>query len=128
MNEPICILEQVVLAIHDMQLAEHGGLTGVRDSGLLQSALHHPQQLFAYSKPTIIELAAAYAERICKNHLFIDGNKRTAYVTMLVFLDLNGYTLVASKEERVIKFVQLASSTINLEEFTNWLEQNIQRT
>ncbi|MFN7097980.1 MAG: type II toxin-antitoxin system death-on-curing family toxin, partial [Gammaproteobacteria bacterium] len=75
----------------------------------------------------IVDLAAAYAERICKNHPFIDGNKRTAYVTMLVFLDLNGYTLVASREERVIKFVQLASSTINLEEFTTWLEQHVQK-
>src|SRR5262245_5063012 len=103
MKEPIWILKEVVLKIHDAQLAEHGGAVGVRDNGLLESALQHPQNLYAYGQPTLFELAAAYAERIAKNHPFVDGNKRTAYVVMALFLRINNYEITAAKVERITK-------------------------
>jgi death-on-curing protein len=127
-KEPIWVLEKTVLHIHDAQLAEHGGSVGVRDTGLLQSDLAHPLNLFSYQKPDICELAVAYAERIAKNHPFIDGNKRTAYVVMQLFLNLNGFKFVAKKEERVTKFVQLASSEISAKDFATWLDNNIVAT
>lgn len=129
MKEPIWILETTVLKVHDAQIAEHGGSSGVRDKGLLESALHHPQNLFNYhDDSSFFDLAAAYAERIAKNHPFVDGNKRTAYVVTMLFLKLNGYDFVASKEERVIKMVQLASSVITSNEFASWLSNNAKKT
>lgn len=125
MKEPIWVLEAVVLKIHDAQLAEHGGSVGIRDKGLLESALHHPKNLLAYGEPSLFELASAYAERIVKNHPFVDGNKRTAYVVTVLFLKLNGYELTASKEERVQKFVDLAKDQITVSDFTMWLEDNV---
>ncbi len=125
MKLPIWILESVVLKVHDAQLAEHGGLSGIRDKGLLESALSHPQNLFSYDNPSIYDLATAYAERIAKNHPFIDGNKRTAYVVMNLFLRLNGYKLTAPKAERVVKMVQLATNKINIAEFAVWLSNNV---
>lgn len=124
MNSPNWVLKSTVLKIHDAQIAEHGGSTGLRDEGLLESALHQPKNLYSYSEPSIFELATAYAERIAKNHPFIDGNKRTAYVVMVLFLKLNGYELTAPKEERVIKLIQLASSRISTAEFVDWLRKN----
>lgn len=124
-KEPIWILEKTVLKIHDAQLTEHGGSSGVRDMGLLQSALNHPLNLFSYGEPDIFELATAYAERITKNHPFIDGNKRTAYVVMILFLELNDFKLMATKEEKVIKFVQLAASEITTNDFSEWLRTSI---
>ena len=126
MKEPIWILAHVVLAAHDAQIAEHGGPSGIRDQNLLQSALSHAQNLFAYNENiTLAELAAAYAERIAKNHPFIDGNKRSAYVSMALFLKLNGFDLVATKEEKVRKMVELASNQISVKKLVNWLEKNI---
>ncbi|NNM59002.1 MAG: type II toxin-antitoxin system death-on-curing family toxin [Legionellales bacterium] len=124
MKEPIWVLKSVVLKIHDAQISEHGGSVGLRDEGLLESALYQPQSLFSYGAPSLFDLATAYAERIAKNHPFVDGNKRTAYVTTALFLRLNGYALKASKEERVIKFVQLASDRIPIVDFSNWLKNN----
>lgn len=124
MIQPVWILPQTVLAIHDAQLAEHGGMPGVRDMGLLESALHHPQNLLAYGDPIICDLSAAYAERIIKNHPFVDGNKRTAYVVTLLFLKINGFELIATKEERVLKFVQLADGQITVHDFSKWLHKN----
>jgi death-on-curing protein len=128
MKEPIWVLKSVVLKIHDAQIAEHGGSPGLRDDGLLESALHQAQNLFAYSAPSLSELATAYAERLVKNHPFTDGNKRTAYVTMVLFLHLNGYRLVADKEDCVITFVKLASDHITATEFSAWLEHNLVET
>lgn len=124
MSSPIWVLKSTVLKIHDAQIAEHGGLMGLRDEGLLESALSHPQNLYSYSKSSLFELATAYAERIAQNHPFMDGNKRTAYVVMVLFLKLNGYELIATKEERVIQLVQLASSKISAADFATWLEKN----
>lgn len=125
-KEPIWVLEKTVLKIHDAQLAEHGGSSSIRDMGLLQSALNHPLNLFSYGEPDSFELAIAYAERITKNHPFVDGNKRTAYVVMILFLELNGFKLMATKEEKVIKFVQLAASEITTKDFSEWLKTNIE--
>lgn len=88
--------------------------------------MHQPQHLFSYGNPSLFDFATAYAERIAKNHPFIDGNKRTAYVVMVLFLKLNGYELTASREERVIKFIQLASSNITTMDFADWLKSNTQ--
>lgn len=126
MKEPSWVLKSVVLKIHDAQIAEHGGSLGLRDEGLLESALHQPQNLFSYSDPSLFDLATAYAERITKNHPFTDGNKRTAYTVMVLFLKLNGYELTASKKERVIKFIQLASSSITALNFADWLQSHTQ--
>lgn len=90
MKVPIWVGEAVVLAIHRRQLAEHGGSDGIRDRGLLESALFRPKNQLAYGNPNLFDLAAAYGYGITQNHLFIDGNKRTAYIVMRTFLKLNG--------------------------------------
>ena len=90
MTEPVWIAEATILAVHDAQLAAHGGASGVRDLGLLQSALARPQHLVAYAEPTVPKLAAAYGFGIARNHPFVDGNKRTAFVAVELFLELNG--------------------------------------
>jgi death-on-curing protein len=102
MDDPIWITRDLATAIHNRQLAEHGGADGVRDEGLLDSALGRPRHLFAYTDPTpdIPTLAAAYAFAIAKNHAFIDGNKRTAYVVCRTFLVLNGYDMTAPLVDR----------------------------
>lgn len=82
MKEPAWILKSTVFKIHDAQISEHGGATGLRDEGLLESALHQAKNLFSYSKQSLFDMAATYAERIVKNYPFINGNKRTAYMVM----------------------------------------------
>jgi len=126
MDDPIWISEELALAIHSRQLAEHGGADGVRDKGLLESALARPRQLFAYSDPTpdIPSLAAGYAFAIAKNHAFLDGNKRTAYVVCRTFLILNGWDLTATKENRYAAFLSLASGDWDEATFTSWLISN----
>ena len=98
MDEPTWVLDEIVPAIHGRQLAEHAGSPGVRDAGLLASALARPKQLFAYggAEATLQPLAAAYAFGIARNHPFLDGNKRTAFVVSLLFLRLNGLTIEAT--------------------------------
>jgi death-on-curing protein len=103
-------------------LAEHGGRSGIRDEGLLDSALGRPQNLFLYQKPTIFELASAYAFGISKNHPFIDGNKRAAFLTTYIFLGRNGWLLSAPEVEATVKTLQLASGQISESEFAIWLE------
>ena len=111
-----------VLAIHSRQIAEHGGGDGVRDVGLLESALARPENVAAYEPDAdIASLAAAYAFGIVKNHPFIDGNKRTGYVVMETFLIKNGYTLQASPVDKYTTFLQLAEGSLSEEELTNWL-------
>lgn len=117
MKELIWIRDEVVVAIHRRQLAEHGGLAGIRDEGLLQSALYRPKNLLAYSEspPDMASLAAAYGYGIVKNHPFMDGNKRTAYVVMRTFLKLNGYDIRASSEEKYQIWIALAASKLSEE-------------
>ena len=90
MKEPVWLRKDVLLAVHEWLLAEHGGSSGVRDNGLFESALDRPKNLLAYEKPTIYDLASAYACRIIKNHPFVDGNKRTGFMAAFLFLGRNG--------------------------------------
>ena len=123
MKVPRWLSEAQILAIHERLLAEHGGLTGVRDVGLLKSALDRPQNLFAYEKPSTFDLAAAYAFGIARNHPFIDGNKRTALMAAYTFLGRNGYQLIASEENAVLTTLSLAAGELTQEAFSAWLKQ-----
>jgi death-on-curing protein len=122
------VIKAVVLAIHDEQLAEHGGLSGTRDIGLLESALARPQNLAAYGNPDIAALAAAYAFGIAKNHAFVDGNKRTSSVVTSTFLALNGYDIVADDLTRLDVWIKLGEGKMTEEELVIWLRSNIAKT
>ena len=126
MKEFVWVLDEVVLALHDEQLAAHGGLAGVRDCGAVESALARPRHLAAYEAcDDIARLAAAYAYGIARNHGFVDGNKRTALVTADLFLMLNGYELSSSPVENVLTILSLAEGSLSEEELTSWIRQNI---
>ncbi len=111
----------VVLAVHDQQLAEHGGMGGVRDMTLLESALARPAQLAAYGDPDVFDLAATYAHGIAKNHPFVDGNKRTAYVVCSLFLRLHGVRVTAPGPQRVILFERLGQGEVTRDGLASWL-------
>tara|TARA_R110002095_G_scaffold206687_1_gene190939 strand:- start:2121 stop:2510 length:390 start_codon:yes stop_codon:yes gene_type:complete len=119
------ILESVAHAIHDAQLAEHGGLPGARDITLLQSALGKPQNLENYESPDIAALAASYGYGISRNHPFNDGNKRTAFVVVELFLMLNGYELTADDGACVLTMLDVASGSMTEEAFASWIRENI---
>jgi death-on-curing protein len=115
----------VVLAVHEAQLAEHGGAVGIRDQGLLESALARPRQIHAYAEhPELAELATAYAAGIARNHPFVDGNKRTAWIVCATFLELNGKRVGAEQAEVVAAMLGLAAKTMSEEEFAKWLGRN----
>lgn len=118
------ISQAVVLAIHNEQLAEHGGGTGIRDNGLLKSALDRPKNLAVYSDLAAPELAAAYAFGLVQNHPFIDGNKRTAFVVAVTFLLLNGFNFKASEKEVVETFFRLAAGDMNEKELASWFTKH----
>jgi death-on-curing protein len=126
MKEPTWIRQDVVLRMHDEALIFHGGAEGVRDAGLLESALARPKNLFAYSEQdiSITRFAAAYAKGIIANHPFVDGNKRTAFTVSLTFLKLNGFELTATKEDRLFAFWNLAAGKITEEQLALWFECN----
>ena len=111
----------VIHAVHDMQLAEHGGGAGVRDAGLLESALAKPLNLAAYGEADAAALAAAYGYGISRNHAFIDGNKRTGFVAAELFLRLNGYRLTATDGDCVLTMLALAAGDLSEEDFAAWL-------
>ncbi len=117
----VWLTTELVLAIHDKQLAEHGGGDGVRDRGLLESALAPPLNRAGYGEPDLAELAAAYAYGIARNHPFIDGNKRTAYVALEVFLALNGLRFPASDAECVVMTLAMATGDMPEPEFAAWI-------
>lgn len=117
-----------VLAIHDEQLAEHGGAIGVRDAGLLESALARPMNRASYGEPDIAELAALYALGVVRNHPFVDGNKRTSYVMLETFLELNGATFPISDEEAVVTVLRLAAGELTDDEFIAWVRANMRAT
>lgn len=124
----VWLSRELILAIHDEQLAEHGGSMGLRDAGLLDSALARPVNRAAYGEPDLAELAAVYALGIAQNHPFIDGNKRTAYVAMELFLRLNGSRFTASDAEAVVMFLAMAAGELPDAEFTAWVRMNAQST
>ena len=121
------LTKALVLAIHDRQLAEHGGSAGVRDEGLLESALARPQQLHAYGDPApdLADLAAALACGLARNHPFVDGNKRTAHVAYRTFLALNGAELVATDEEKFVAMIALAEGKLAERDFAAWMRERL---
>ena len=126
MKEPAWVTREECLAIHEMMLAQHGGLAGVRDEGLLESALSKPRNLFAYAKPGLVEMAASYAAGIILNHPFLDGNKRAGFMVAAVFLEVNGYVLTASEESVVENVLALAAGKLTEYGYAAWLTANSQ--
>ncbi len=114
----------VVVAVHDEQIAQHGGSPGLRDAGLLSSALARSQHKVAYGKPSVFDLAAAYASGIISNHPFVDGNKRTGFLAAFIFLDLNGWDMVASEAEAVGAVLELALKEIDEDNLAIWLKEH----
>lgn len=121
MNEPIWVLREVVLIAHEQSLAEFGGAAGIRDEGLLDSALSKPENLFAYGTPSVFELAASYGFGLVRNHPFIDGNKRIGFIVAVVFLQLNGWRLEASEVDATLRTLALAAGELSEAEFAEWL-------
>ena len=130
MKEPVWVLPDAVMAIHRRQIAEHGGEDGLRDAGLLDSALNRPKNLLAYGdpKPDLPALAAAYAYGIARNHPFVDGNKRTAYVVCRTFLLLNGHDLDAPAPDKYLTFLKLAEGSLRENELADWLRRHLCKT
>ena len=127
MKTPVWILRDTVLALHERLLAEFGGSSGVRDRGGLDSALARPENLLAYGKPSVFELAASYAFGLVKNHPFIDGNKRTGFATAVLFLELNRQRVQASEADAVIQTLALAAGAIDEAAYAAWLKGNTRR-
>ncbi len=117
----VWLSKEVIVAVHEAQLAEHGGGTGVRDQGLLASALSRAENLAAYGAPDVSDLAAAYGFGISRNHAFIDGNKRTGFVAAVLFLHLNGYQLTADDTSKVLTMLAVAAGDITEEQFAAWI-------
>ena len=128
MSEPVWIENELVLAIHDRQLVEHGGAEGLRDEALLQSALGRPPNHFAYESSDVVELAAKYTAGIVQNHPFVDGNQRTGFVVVVLFLELNGYRFTASEEAAAQAVIELAAGTMDERGFCEFLRANAERT
>ncbi len=127
MKAPVWVLRETVLTLHEQSLAEFGGEAGIRDEGLLDSALAKPENLFAYGKPTIFELAASYGFGLVKNHPFIDGNKRVGFIVAIVFLELNGYRFQATEAEAAVRTLALAAGEMSEADFAAWLKANSRR-
>ncbi|MCC4600608.1 type II toxin-antitoxin system death-on-curing family toxin [Xanthomonas melonis] len=123
----VWITRALASAIHERQLSEHGGASGIRDEALLDSALARPQQLFSYGNPPpdLVELAASLAYGLARNHPFVDGNKRTAHVCYRVFLLLNGAELIASQEEKYVAMMGLADGAWTEATFVQWLRPRV---
>jgi death-on-curing protein len=124
MNEANWVDRQVLIAIQSELLNRFGGLAGIRDEGLLDSAINKPKNLFAYSRPTVFELAASYAMGLVKNHPFLDGNKRIRFMAAYVFLGANGWSLEATEEEAVLETLALAAGERAEADYAAWLARN----
>jgi death-on-curing protein len=127
MKKPVWVLRETVLTLHEQSLAEFGGAAGIRDEGLLDSALSKPEHLFAYGKPAFFDLAASYAFGLIKNHPFIDGNKRAGFITAVTFLELNGYRFQATEAEAAVRTLALAAGEMSELEYAAWLKENSRR-
>jgi death-on-curing protein len=119
------IASGVIHAVHEEQLAEHGGLAGMRDENALESALARPEQLAHYGTPDVAELAAAYGFGIARNHPFSDGNKRTAFVAVELFLLLNGHELLADDADCTMTMLSVAAGAVDETTFANWIRQHL---
>lgn len=122
----VWIESNLIHAVHDEQLAEHGGGTGVRDLNLLESAMARPQQLDNYGAPDAADLAASYGYGISRNHPFIDGNKRTGFVALELFLVLNGLELTATDADCVLTMLSVAAGDIDETAFADWVRRHMQ--
>lgn len=122
--EPVWVRKDAVLAAHEESLHEHGGIAGLRDEGLLESALARAENLYRYENASIFQCSAAYAFGIAKNHPFLDGNKRTAFLAAYLFLGRNGFELNASEADAVLQTLALASGSLSENEFAAWLKAN----
>jgi death-on-curing protein len=127
MAKIVWLMEETVIAIHYRQISEHGGGEGLRDEGLLSSAMARPKNLLAYSKPRpdLAALAAAYAYGIARDHPFVDGNKRTALVAARTVLIVNGVDLEATQDEKYLTFLELANGTLTEERLADWIRKRI---
>jgi death-on-curing protein len=126
MKKLVWILKDFVLSLHEELLTEHGGAPGIRDEGLLDSALARPQNMHAYGNTDLFTLSAAYITGIVRDHPFIDGNKRTAFMTGYVFLSRNGRELIADEAEATQIMLALASTKVSEENFALWIKKNCQ--
>ena len=124
MKEPYWLTREECMALHGMMLSQYGGLSGVRDENLLESALAKPQNLFAYGKPSMAQLAASYAVGVVKNHPFLDGNKRTGFMLGAGFLERNGCRFAASEAEAALRTLALAAGEMSEAEYAEWLGAN----
>ena len=122
--EPIWLLREFVIAVHERLIAEYGGSPGLRDEGLLESALARPMHLFNYGNPSLAEMSASYAVGIAKNHAFVDGNKRTAFVAAAVFLQRNGLRLNASEAEATVAMLRVAEGSLSEKQLARWLDRH----
>ena len=124
MSEPFWMSEEIAKTINADQIAQHGGSLGIRDENLLSASLARPLHLYVYGEPSLFDLAAAYGYGLAKNHPFIDGNKRTAFMVMYTFLGLNGYFLEVPEMEVVAIMERLASDGETQDSLAKWLEEN----
>ena len=124
MSEPVWLTAEIVIAIHEMQLAEHGGPAGIRDMGMLESALGRPQNKFAYGETDLAALAAAYGFGVARNHPFIDGNKRTSLMVIYTFLGINDVDLIVPEAEFATIILGLAAGEISEESLARWIRDN----
>jgi death-on-curing protein len=126
MSALVCVWvdKQLLLLLHDESLAEHGGAAGIRDEGLLDSALARPMNLIAYGEPDLAELAASYGVGLAKNHPFVDGNKRAAFLAVGLFLRLNGHRLNASPAAATVAMIDVAAGTLNEADFADWIRRH----
>ena len=120
----VWLTRELLLAVHDEQIAEHGGAVGIRDIGLLESAIARPRSHADYAAPDLAELAALYALAIARNHPFIDGNKRTAFVALETFLALNGLELTASDAEATVMMLDMAAGAVGDAAFIEWVRRS----
>lgn len=122
------LIKKAVLAMHDALIMDHGGTPGIRDEGLLESALVRPQNLYHYEpESSLFHLAAAYGFGLSSNHAFVDGNKRIALTAMAVFLSINGWIMEAQESDAVVVFTELAAGTLSEEDLAVWLEKHCSR-
>lgn len=130
MSEPKWLMSTAtsVMAVHDKLISDFGGTFGIRDPALLQAALARPKNYWAYEQPSIPQLAAVYAFGICQNHAFLDGNKRTALGALALFLEKNGYRLIATESGAVVTMAKVAAREMTETELADWIGSNIEST
>lgn len=125
MNEPFWLTHQMIVAIHDEQLAIHGGATGLRDEGMLESALDRPKNKWSYENADLAELAAAYAFGIARNHPFVDGNKRNSLLALYTFLGVNGIDFIVPEAEAAAIILSLAAGDVSEQSLVRWIRDNL---